>query len=459
MNIRSRITLNFFGIVIIVVSVISASIYYFSSQYREHDFYRRLKSRASNTARLLTEFEEVDVALLQRMERENPSSLPKQHVTIFNYKNEILYRGNDDPPIPIDPTLLNRIRLEKEVRFRYNEFEVLGFLFTDKFDRFAVVAAATDINGMDALDNLRNVLIIVFLLSLLIVSGLGWVFAGRVVRPISKIVGEVDAITEKNLDLRVGEGNRHDELGKLAATFNKMIARLQAAFSSQKNFIANASHEIKTPITAMTTELEVTLMQKRSTEYYEGVLRSVLAGARGMNKLSTQLLLLAQASSEISEKNFSGVRVDDVMWAVKTELSQINPTFNINIEFAESINDESLVVSGDSGLLKVVFHNLIENGCKYSSNNTVYVSLSKDDTNLLITFSNDGQGIPKEDQVRIFEPFYRGKGSKRVRGFGIGLPLTKKIVDLHGGTLSLDSELGVRTSFHLKLPISKNSNE
>jgi signal transduction histidine kinase len=195
------------------------------------------------------------------------------------------------------------------------------------------------------------------------------------------------------------------------------------------------------------------LMQKRSIEHYERVLKSVLQGARGMNKLSTQLLLLAQASSEISERIFTPVRVDDAMWAVKAELGKVNPHFSINIEFDSSINDRSLIVTGDEGLLKVVFHNLMENGCKYSPNNSVYISLKLLETNLLMTFANSGPGIPMDDQLRIFEPFYRGKGSKHVKGFGIGLPLTKKIIDLHKGTITIESELATETRFQVTLPI------
>lgn len=452
MNIRTRLTLIFFGIVIIVVSIVSLSIYYFSSEYREQDFYRRLKNRAINTAKLLTGYEEVDVALLQRMERENPANLPEQQVSIFNYKNELLYKGVGESRIPIDTALLSRIRRSGEIRFRHGSHEALGFLYADNDDRFTVVAAARDINGLDALKNLRTVLVMTFTASVFIVSVLGWIFSGRVLKPIAKIVEEVDSITEANLDQRLDEGNRKDELGKLAFTFNKMLSRLQRAFFSQKNFIANASHEIKTPITVMAGQIEVTLLQERSPAYYANVLRSVLGGIKGMNRLSTQLLLLAQTSSGNAERRFNPIHIDDILWSVKDELLKAYPDYTVDIQFAAGIEDKSLMVQGDEGLLKVVIFNLMENGCKYSNDGRVALIMGSTGDAIRIEFINNSDGITAEELEKIFEPFYRAGSAKKVKGFGIGLPLTKKILELHDGTISVVSVPGATTTFTISIP-------
>lgn len=439
MNIRARLTLTFFAIVIVIVSIVSLSIFYFSSEYREKDFYRRLKNRAINTARLLVDFEEVSESLLQRIEKENPANLPFQSVTIYNYKNDILFKTEGGVVIPADTSLLNEIRLKDEIRFKHDRYEVLGFLYRDQFDRFTIVAAARDVNGLDALTNLRNVLLLTFLLSVILVSILGWFFSGRVLRPISRIVSEVDNITEVNLDRRLDEGNRKDELSKLAQTFNKMLGRLQRAFFSQKNFIANASHEIKTPLTVMSGEIEVTLLQPRSNDYYVRVLKSVLSGIKGMNNLSTQLLLLAQTSAEHPEIKFDHIRIDDILWAVKEELTRANPHYKIDIRFDLGLVDRDFTVTGDSGLLKVVMLNIMDNGCKYATDDTLVVSLRSTAREVTLEFINRGEGVAPESLPRIFEPFFRGRSGKKVKGFGIGLPLAKRILDIHQGSISIDS--------------------
>jgi signal transduction histidine kinase len=456
MNIRAKLTFTFFLIVAVVLTAISVSIYYFSANYRQQDFYRRLKNRAINTGKVLMEVEEVNAELLKRMERNNPASLPNQYIIIYNYKNEELYSSEGTKVIPVDSTLLSKIRLANEIKFQYRNYEVLGFLFADKYDRFTVVAAASDVYGLDALHNLRNVLIITFSISLVFVAILAWVYAGKVLSPISKIVDEVSNITEANLSQRLGEGNQKDELSKLARTFNKMLERLENAFIAQKNFIANASHEIKTPITVMCSEMEVALLQDRTKEYYTSAFKSVLAGLKGLNKLSTQLLLLAQTSAELPEQTFTLIRIDDILWEIKEELVKAHREYSIEILFDVNLNHESLLVNADEQLVKVAILNLMDNGCKYSDDHHVTVNLhSNQPQYIALELTNTGKGIDEDNIDKIFAPFYRGKNSKHVKGFGIGLSLVSKIIKLHDGQINVKSVPYQQTCFTIALPLRR----
>ncbi|MBL0744161.1 HAMP domain-containing sensor histidine kinase [Chryseolinea lacunae] len=454
MNIRTRLTLIFFSLVVVMLSVICISIYFFSDNYRKEDFYRRLKNRATNTAQVLTEVKEVNADLLKRMERNNPASLPNQYIAIYNYRNEELYSSDGTPVVNIDTALLNRIRLQKEISFKEGKVEALGFLFADRYDRFTVVAAATDVYGRDALANLRNVLVLTFSLSLLLVSVLGWVYAGRVLSPISKIVSQVSEITEVNMNRRLDEGNQKDELSKLSQTFNSMLERLQAAFLSQKNFIANASHEIKTPITIMTSEIDVSLLQPRNPDYYVKVLRSVLGGLRGLNDLTTQLLLLAQTSASEPKTNFTMFRIDDALWEMKEELLKAFPKYKVDIDFDLKIEPDSLSVFGDEHLVKVAILNLMDNGCKYSDDNRTVIQLEAGSADFItLRFVNLGKGIDADELTKIFDPFFRGKGNLSIKGSGIGLSLVKRIVSLHRGAITVRSVPGEVTEFTVRFPV------
>ncbi len=458
MNIRTRLTLIFFSIVIVVLTTICISIYVFSAEFRKEDFQRRLRNRAINTAKLLVEVDEVNADLLRRMERNNPASLPNQYIIIYNYKNQVVYSSENTRRIPVDTTLLNNIRLKKNIEFRYNDFEVLGFMHTSEYERYTIVASATDVYGIDALHNLRNILLITFMLSLIFVSLLGWLFAGRVLTPISRIVDDVDKITELNLNRRLDEGRNNDELDKLARTFNRMLQRLQNAFTSQKTFIANASHEIKTPITIMSGEIEVTLLHEREKDYYVKVLRSVLQGLRGLNKLSTQLLVLTQTSSEQPMRNVSAIRIDDILWETKDELLKLHPEYTIEVDLAADMDHELLSIDGDEQLLKVAVMNLMDNGCKHSDDKRVMIRVSgQRHDRVIIDFVNRGPGIPPDMLDKIFDPFFRANASKKVKGFGIGLSLVKKIVNLHKGNITVESIPQGITSFHLELPTAVNS--
>lgn len=453
MKIRTKLTLIFVMIVMVILTAVSLAIYFFSADYREHDFYMRLRNKAENTAKLLIEVDEVDLALLKRIERDNPINLPNERIRIFNFKNEELYSSDQDGELPVDSTLLNQIRLEDDIRFTYKNFEVLGFMFAYKYDRFTVIAAATDTNGFKKLENLRQILIIVFAVSLIMISVAGWIYAGKVLSPISNIVNEVDNISAASLNLRLREGNGKDELAKLAQTFNLMLNRLEAAFMAQKNFIANASHELRTPITAIAGEIEVTLLQPREREDYIKVLKSLLEDAKSLSQLSTQLLLLAQASSDNPQQRRNPLRIDEILWEAKDDLLKAHPQYNIHIAFDITLSDESLVILGDAQLIKVVFLNLMDNGCKYSTDNKVAVTLRSHGTShILVEFANKGVGMSAEDAAGIFEPFFRSKSTSHIKGHGIGLSLAGRIMKLHNGSITLDERSGELTRFTVRFP-------
>ena len=445
MKIRTSLTLTFFLIVIVILSIVSIAIYFFSSEYREQEFYTRLRNKAENTAKLLIEVEEVSTELLRRIEKGNPVNLPNERIQIFNFKNEELYSSDTGDLIPVDTSLLQEIRLENEVRFRYNDYEVLGFMFAYDFDRFTVVAAATDIYGFKKINNLKNILLTVLVISLFLVSVAGWIYAGRILKPISNLVDEVGKISGASLNLRlkVKEG-KQDELTKLAQRFNLMLDRLEAAFLAQKNFIANASHELRTPITAIAGEIEVALLQPRTREDYIRVLNSLLEDTRNLGDLTTQLLLLAQTSSADHQPKFKRIRVDEVLWEAKGDLMRANKVYNIQIQFDIQVNDEdALMIWCDEHLVKTVFINLMDNGCKYSPDHTVVVTLRSGRGFLLIDFVNHGTGIAIEETEKIFAPFIRGANSRNIKGYGIGLSLASQIMKLHRGGISMENTDGI----------------
>ena len=453
MQIRRKLTYQFLAIVATIMFLSSIAIYYFSANYRKADFYTRLMIKAINTARLLIEVDEVDAKLLAKIDKNNPISLPKEKIIIINYKNKILYSTDKQNTIKITADLLDKIRLEKEIRYKQGEYEILAFLFVDKYDKTIVIAGAVDIYGLKKLKNLRMVLFLVFCFGITLTFFAGWIYAGKALNPISDVVKQVENITITSLDLRVDEGNGEDEIARLALTFNKMLARLETAFKIQKNFIANASHELRTPLTSITGQIEVVLMNARTSDEYRLTLNSVLEDMKSLNSISNRLLLLAQASAEASDIGFSLLRIDDIIWQTIAELQKRNTNYKINVDFDQSIdNDVKLSTKGNEQLLKAAISNLIDNGCKYSFNNEVNLHIDYKDKFINIKFTDIGIGIEKNDLNHIFEPFYRGKNAISVKGHGIGLSLVEKIIKLHNGSIEVTSQVNIGTTFSIILP-------
>ena len=455
LNIKTRLTLQFTLIVSLILILFSVSVYYFSATYRVSEFYSRLENKAISTARLLVDVQEVDHDLLKIIDKNTNVSLYDEKVMIFDYKNKLIYNSSDENNLFVTEELLNQIRLENEVRLVYKNHEVLGLLYTDKFDRFVVIASALDIYGRNKLNNLKWVLILGFLLSIGIIVFLGKMFAARALKPMSEVVNQVEKITISSLNLRVDEGNGTDEISQLAITFNRMLEQLESAFGMQKSFVSNASHELRTPLTAITGQIEVTLMKARSQDEYKDILKSILDDIKNLNEISNGLLDLAKASSDISAITKQKVRIDELLWSARTELLNRKKEYKIAIQFITSIDDESLLtINGNEHLLKTAIFNLMDNACKYSTDNSVSINLSVIDKLFTIEFIDNGIGIEPDELEKVFQPFYRAQNAKNISGSGLGLPLTKKIMEIHGGQLDIVSKINSGTTVKMTIPIS-----
>jgi len=456
LNIRTRLSVQFALIVGFILIIFSISIYVFSKNYHTNEFYKRLTDKALTTARLLIEVKEVDYDLLKVIDRNSINALYNEKIVIFDYRNKMIYNSLDDDTITVSVDLLNNIRLEKELKYYQGDYQVVGLLYTDKYNRFVVIASAIDRYGNSKLRNLKWILIIGFFTSTLIAVLAGRIYAGRALRPISNVLVEVDKISISNLDMRVNEGNGTDEIAQLAITFNKMLERLESAFEVQRSFVSNASHELRTPLTSIKGNIEVSLMKKRENEEYEQILKTILEDTQDLIELSNRLLDLAKASSDISRMSLSDLRLDELLWDTRSWLIKRYPEYKINISFYEKeLSDENLIVFGNEHLLKVAILNIMDNGCKYSPLNTVDVCLSVKNNIVMLTFTDKGMGIDKNDLEHIFQPFFRSRNAKSVAGHGLGLSLTEKIIAIHNGTISITSQLNIGTIVEVSLPLAQ----
>jgi len=428
MQIRTRLTLLFLFIGGAIMIIASCAIYFSSARYRRDDFFQRLENKSTNTAKILVEIDEIDADLLRRIEKDNPINFPDEKIIILNYKNDTLYTSDEGGDIRINEDILSQIRLTGKIHFRQKPYDILGYLFTEKYDRFVVIAAATDPLGLLKMRNLRLILIVVCLTSLLIFSIAGWVYSGKALEPISSVVRS-----------------------------NNMLTRLEDAFSLQKDFISNASHEIRTPLTSIYGQLQVLLLKERKKIDYKSTIASVLEDIRNLSDLSNNLLLLARTSSGITDKSVDFIRMDEILWQVAEDIKKLNKEFAVNIKIgidSATVDAEQMLVLGNESLLRTAVLNIVENSCKYSDYHSADVLLDCIDNKVTLTITDRGMGIPPEDLDKIFEPFYRGNNSKTIPGHGIGLSLVKKIIQNHKGTITISSDYNVGTKVIVKLPLA-----
>ena len=455
LNIRERLSIQFTYIVTIILVLFSFIIYYFSSDYREAEFYSRLEKKAMTTAKLLIEVKEVDYNLLKIIDKNSLNALNSEKVTIFDQNDHQIYNSFDGDSIQISKAFLDEIRLKKSIRYQEGKNESVGLIFTLNSIHYVVIASALDNFGRIKLYNLIWIILVGFIISIGSTVFFGRIYAAKALKPMSDVVRQVDKITIASLNMRVNEGNGTDEIAQLSITFNKMLERLESAFEMQRSFVSNASHELRTPLTSITGQIEVSLMNPRTHEEYKAILESVLEDIKNLNSLSNGLLDLAKASSDISAIALHKLRIDEILWETSAELIERKKDYKISIEFSQPIDDEKeLIILGNHHLLKTAIINLMDNACKYSPDRSVEIYLSVKARDIVVEFKDKGMGIDAADLDKIFHPFFRASNAKNVSGNGLGLTLTDKIVRIHRGAISIESQLQKGTKVTVSIPKS-----
>ena len=453
MQIRTRLTLQFLLSGGIIMIIASSAIYFSTAGFRTNDFYNQIRNSAVSTANLLFNEYEVDAKRVLRIEKDNPFKLHNARLAILNFNYDTIYRSDENSEIKINRGIFNQVKSGSRVAYKQDSYQVIGTLYFTNYDRFVIFSAAVDTEGAAHLNELKIILVFVCCLSFLLFFIVGWFYSGRAIKPISDVVKKVEEISIASLNLRVFEGNGTDEIGRLAKTFNKMLERLEDSFATQKNFIANASHELRTPLTSINGQLEVLMMKDRSAGEYKVQVQSVLDDIKSLIDLSNRLLLLARTSAENPMSLNNRIRIDEILWLAREEIKKYNPDYQINISLDNSLTDsDQMVIIGDDYLLKVAILNLMENGCKYSDNQSVDVRLSHFKQWIKVIFEDRGIGISGVDLRKVFEPFYRGSNASLVSGYGIGLSLSRQIIKSHNGKIELSSMVGKGTRVVVLLP-------
>lgn len=292
---------------------------------------------------------------------------------------------------------------------------------------------------------------IVFALSLIILL----VFTQTVYLPLRKITRGANEYAAGNLDYRINV-KTHDEMGYLANTLNYMSDELNKMEGYQKNFIANVSHDFRSPLTSIKGYLEAILDGTISSDMYEKYLSRVISETERLHKLTESMLTLnsLDARGYLSRTNF------DINRIIKDTAASFEGTCEgKHISFELTFSDNIQMVFADLGKIQQVLYNLIDNAIKFSHHNsTIYIQAAGQYEKIFISVKDTGIGIPKNSQKKIWERFYktdlsRGKDKK---GTGLGLSIVKEIIQSHGENIDVVSTEGVGTEFIFSLPRSAN---
>ncbi|MGL5276595.1 HAMP domain-containing sensor histidine kinase [Myroides sp.] len=452
MRIKTRLTLWFTLLVASILLVFAVVVYWSSSKNREVEFFEELEKEAITKAKLYLETE-VKSSTLHKIYKYNNEVINEVQVAVYDFDFNLLYHDAEEiDSVKETKEMIDQIVSKGRVHLFQGEWQVIGIVYSSGGKDYVVTAIALDQYGYTKLHNLFLTILILSIVSLIVIFFVGSFFAERVLRPLKLMNEEINNITATNLDLRVSTDSNQDELSRLGNTFNTMLDRLEQSFDSQKQFVSNISHELRTPLAAVIAELELSLAKEQDKEKYVKTIENALGDAKRLVRLSNSLLDFAKASYDPTEIVFKPTRVDEVVLDACQKIQKANAGYTFGFMIDERIDSEELVtVHANPYLLEVAIANLLENACKYSDNHHGTVSISNHHGAVIIEITDQGLGMSAEDLDGIFKPFFRGENGKHFDGNGIGLSLTKKVIDLHKGTITVKSEVNKGTTFTITL--------
>lgn len=292
------------------------------------------------------------------------------------------------------------------------------------------------------------------LLSMIISGVAGYVMARRALKPISEITSTARAVAAGDLTRRIQSEVQDKEIRVLVKSLNKMFEDLESSFMAQKRFTADASHELRIPLTILKGEVEVALRHPRSEEDYKQLLKQHLDIIERMQRIVNDLLTLASADAGLLELAQEPVDLSLLLQEVTQHHLILFADNHINLNM--DIQDH-LEVMGDHNHIERVIFNLLNNAFKYAPElSTVTISAYAEDQSAIITIADEGPGISEEHQVRLFDRFYRADESRaryKGGGAGLGLAICKRIVEAHNGEITIQSKEGEGAKFIVHLPL------
>lgn len=375
-------------------------------------------------------------------------SLVNPSTSIYSEDRKLLHHsGNYDIP----DTWVNFLDDNSVFNAERGEYTTVGRRHVVNDVLYLVFVSDKDLPGQRELNFLIQALAVGWIISLLLSYITGLYFSGNALQPVKRVVEEVNQITEDNLSYRLNlerDIAKQDEIDELILTFNALLRRIEKAFIAQKRFVQNASHELKTPLTAIMAEVELTLTRDRSPQEYQRSLNLVMHEAERLASITQGLLTLARLEEGSSRTEMESVDLR-ALWTQTLAAFRLH---HPDRRLEEGSQPPEAYIQGNAHLLQTALLNLLDNAVKYSSG-PVYIDLTRSRAEVTISIRDQGIGIPEKDVQRIRSPLFRAANAHDIPGSGLGLSLVDRIMEIHHGHLQIMSKEGEGTTCIVRLPV------
>lgn len=462
---RFKTTVLYSALFLLLEFTSALVLYFYIRSVLVNDLNESLKNQANLIHQLLTEkkltFTDFQPDSVYTPQEEYVINLLHQAVALNPRNTFIQVKYNDDLIFLTD----NLKKHEMQPLFKLNqEFSMIAFEDTSisnyeiravllyKNNYQIMVAAPTALLKL-TLNHIVNVTIYLtpFFLLLAIVGGA--IISYKALARIDQIINKTQEITAQNLAEGIPGGEYDDEYGRLARTLNEMTHRVKQSVDYVNQFNVAVSHELKTPLTILQGEIELSLRSPRTTDQYIEVLKSNYEETLRLKKIVEQLFLISKFDFSLAEIKKEPISVERILYPIINTQKKLAAEKNKKLQL--EIPQDEIIIMAESNLLRNALTNLVENAIKYADKDSIiYISSERTAGHKVkISINNRGRIIPSEVQEKIFERFFRSEGSRHREpgGIGLGLTITKTIVELHNGRIWVESNNEVGTTFNIIL--------
>ncbi|MCE7059982.1 sensor histidine kinase [Dyadobacter sp. CY343] len=449
MKIQNKIALLFTLLSASIIVALSIFVYIFATESIRSSFYHRLEVRGDIIGHAVLEENESRKPIYYDIKKRHLGDLPIERHKVLLSSVDIKEKAK----LPLPDDFYEDLLKNNEARFISSDTSYVGRTIVNDDKKIIVISSAVDLYGLAEMENLKNLLVIGFLIAFVFIFTFGKIFSDAIFKPIRRIIRNVKGINAHNLHQRLVIDNSDDDIEDLSRTFNDMLDRLEVTFEIQNNFVSNASHEFKTPLTVISGEAELGLSVPELPENVRQSFANIYKESEKLEHLTNSMLSLAQTGFDGKKEEWGWLRIDELILSVKEAADKISAENKVSINFDHlPENEERLVVNGNKVLLKAAFTNIVLNSCKYSDNKPVEIIISSDQQYAIVEIVDEGIGIPDREIGQIFVPFFRASNTERYKGYGIGLPLAHNIIRMHQGKVDVQSKVDTGTRFKTFLP-------
>lgn len=456
MKIKNKILVYFSTTVIALTAISLTIIYILFSEYREEEFQQQQNEKIHTTIKLIEKIKQESATISYLIDQQDINDFYDEKLLVYDANKKLIFASLDSLDIVKAESILNKLSpTHRWIETTEEKYDLVGIYTETNNQNYYAVSKAYDAFGYTKMYFLRNVLVGIFLFITIVVILISRFLSTKISKPITAFANSLnkyDLSKEKVDELEIETSSY--ELNQLTQRFNELIKRTNEAFVFQKHTIHHISHQLKTPIAVLVSELE-RIKNLSNTEAITSEIENQIIKTKSLGSIINVLLEISKIEAG-QQTQKQELRIDELFFDVIDEFNAIYPSFHFEVNYVpHEINENRLIININPILIRQAIQNLLTNCVSYSNNLKAEIKFYfSADNELKIQIINSGKPISSEEKKFLFNHFFRGYNSEGKIGFGLGLVLTKKIIELNSATITYSNPAPNINVFELNFPLS-----